>query len=92
MDFLDKLTSDTLWIYTGILGSVFGALFVAYMKDTRIGIAVYSKWDYFLDKIRDRFGITCLEQDNNAWRKKYPHITKKIDELDDRLHKLEKKN
>jgi len=31
-----------------------------------------------------------LQQPEDAWRKKYPYVTKKIDELEARLKKLEK--
>ena len=36
-------------------------------------------------------GLTWLEQPENAWRKKYPKITKKIDTIESRLDDLEKK-
>jgi len=32
-----------------------------------------------------------LQNDPEAWRKKYPKITKKIDDLEKRIKKLEKK-
>ena len=32
MDLVDKLLSDTLWIYTAIAGSLLGAAFLAYFK------------------------------------------------------------
>ena len=37
-EMIEEMTSDRLWIYTGIVGSIFGALFIAYMRDTRIGL------------------------------------------------------
>ena len=60
IEMINKLFGDTLWIYTGILGSLFGAAF--------------------------------LDQPDDSWRQKYPHVTKKIDELETRISKLEKKN
>ena len=44
-----------------------------------------------VDYLVERFGWTWLEQPEDAWRKKYPHVTKKIDELEVRLKDLEEK-
>lgn len=89
-EMIERMVSDRLWIYTAIAGSIFGALFIAYMRDTRIGLWVYSKWDNLLDYIRDKFGWTWFDQPEDAWRKISPRIAKKIDELEDRIKKLEK--
>jgi hypothetical protein len=91
MKMLDRLFSDTLWIYTGIGGSLLGAAFLAYFKDTRAGLWVYAKFDLFLDYLVDRYGLTWFEQPTDAWRKKYPFVTKKIDELEKRISELENK-
>ena len=42
-----------------------------------------------LDYLVERWGWTWFKQPEDAWRKKYPYVTKKIDELEQRLHKLE---
>jgi len=86
---IDRLFDDTLWIYTAIIGSVIGAVFVAYMRTTRIGIAFYSRVDSILDALVDRYGFKFLRQDENAWRKKYPHVRSKIDELENTIERLE---
>jgi len=88
---LDKLFSDTLWIYTGIGGSLAGAAFLAYFKDTKAGLWCYAKLDLFLDSLVEKYGWAWLEQPSDAWRKKYPQVTKKIDELEERIKLLEKK-
>ena len=59
-------------------------------KSTRIGLWLYSKFDMILDYLVMRWGWTWLEQPEDAWRKKYPYVTKKIDELEKRINKLEK--
>lgn len=89
MELIDRLLDDTLWIYTAIIGSIVGAAFVAYLRTTRIGIAAYIRFDSLIDKLVHRFGLTFLKQDDNAWRKKYPHIRNKIDELESRIERLE---
>ena len=43
----------------------------------------------FLDYLVERWGWTWFKQPEDAWRKKYPYVTKKIDELEQRLHRLE---
>jgi len=90
MDILERLFSDRLWIYTAILGSLIGAAFLAYFRHTRAGIWAYSKFDALLDFLVERWGWTWFMQDDDAWRKKYPHVTAKIDQLEDRIKKLEK--
>jgi hypothetical protein len=90
IDLVDRLLSDTLWIYTAIIGSILGAAFVAYLRTTRIGIAMYSKFDSMVDALVNRYGFTFLKQDDDAWRKKYPHVRNKIDELEKRIERIEK--
>ena len=87
---LERLFADTLWIYTSIAGAVLGAAFLAYFKETKAGLWAYAKLDQFLDYLIERWGLTWLEQPEDAWRKKYPKITKKIDAIEARLKKLEK--
>ena len=90
---IERMANDRLWIYTAIGGSVLGAVFVAYISTTRIGLWGYAKIDNAIDFLVARYGWTWLEQPTDAWRKKYPHVTKKIDELEARLAKLKgKKN
>jgi len=88
---LERLFADTLWIYTSIAGAVLGAAFLAYFKETKAGLWAYAKLDLFLDYLIERWGLTWLEQPEDAWRKKYPKITKKIDAIESRLDDLEKK-
>ena len=88
-EMIDRMFGDTLWIWTGIVGSIFGAFFIAYMKDTRIGLWAYGKWDFLLDFIRDRYGWTWFNQDADAWRKVNPNIARKIDDLEGRIYELQ---
>lgn len=88
---IERLFDDTLWIYTSIIGALAGAAFLAYFKETHAGIYCYAKLDQFLDYLIDRWGWTWLQQPEDAWRKKYPKITKKIDEIERRLDALDKK-
>ena len=88
---IEQMASNRLWIYTALVGSLFGLAFSTYFKSTRIGLWLYSKFDRSVDYLVERFGWTWLEQPEGAWRKKYTHVTKKIDELERRLENLEEK-
>ena len=87
---IERMASDRLWIYTALAGSVFGAIFIAYISTTRIGLWFYAKVDNTLDFLVERWGWTWLQQPEDAWRQRYPRITAKIDELEKRIKKLEK--
>ena len=89
-EMIERMASDRLWIYTAIFGSLFGAAFLFWFKDTRMATWAVSKFDAFLEYLAVRWGWTWLEQPEDAWRKKYPFVTKKIDELENRINKLEK--
>ena len=91
-EMIERMASDRLWIYTALARSLFGAIFVAYISTTRIGLWGYAKIDRIIDYLVERWGLTWLEQPDDAWRKKYPKITNKIDEIEGRLKKLEGKN
>jgi hypothetical protein len=82
---------DTLWIYTGIAGAILGAAVLFYIRDTRIGLWGYSKFDQGLDYLRDKYGWTWLNQDPNAWKKVNPKISRKLEEIEQRVKLLEEK-
>ena len=50
-----------------------------------------SKFDNMLEYFVDKWGWKWLQEPTDLWRKRYPHITKKIDELEKRIKKLESK-
>ena len=90
---ISEMMTNRLWIYTALAGSVLGWLFSTYFKSPRIGLWMYAKFDLTVDFLVERWGWTWLEQPTDGWRKKYPHVTKKIDELEKRISQLEgKKN
>ena len=91
-EMIDRMFGDTLWIYTAIAGSVFGAAFLAWFRNTKAALYLMSKFDNLLDYLVDRLGWEWLQDDPNAWRKRYPKVTKKIDSIEARLDKLEGKN
>ena len=88
-DMIERMFSDRLWIYTALAGSVFGAIFIAYMSTTRIGLWFYAKVDLIIDFLVKRWGLTFLEQPEDAWKYKYPMIRRKISEIEKRISKRE---
>ena len=88
---LTNMAGDRLWIYTAIAGSIIGLAFSTWFSTTRMALWLYAKFDNGMDFLVERWGWTWLEQPEDAWRKKYPKITKKIDAIEDRLNKIEKK-
>lgn len=90
-EMIESMAGDRLWIYTSIAGALLGAAFLAWFKETHMGIWAYTKFDKALDYLAIRWGLTWLQEPQDAWRKKYPKMTKKIDELEKRIEQLENK-
>jgi hypothetical protein len=89
MDIINAMFGDTLWIYTAIAGALLGAAFLAWFKETNMGLWAYTKFDGFLDYLAIRWGWTWLQEPPDAWRKKYPKVVSKIDSLETRITFLE---
>ena len=89
MDMINSMFGDTLWIYTAIAGALLGAAFLAWFKETNMGLWAYTKFDGFLDYLAIRWGWTWLQEPPDAWRKKYPKVVSKIDSLETRITFLE---
>ena len=89
-EIIQEMAGDRLWIYTGIAGALLGAAFLAWFKDTRMGLWMYSKFDSFLNFLVERWWLTWFKQDENAWRKRYPKIVKKIDELEQEIKSIKR--
>ncbi len=90
-DMIVQMATDRLWIYTGIVGSIFGAITVAYLSTTRLGVWFYGKVDQFLDYLVKRWGLKWLEEPEDLWRKRNPVITDKLDQLDVELDNVEER-
>lgn len=88
-EMIERMASDRLWIYTGIAGSLFGAAFLFWFKDTRMAIWAVGKFDASCECLVNKWGWTWLQEPKDLWRKRYPRITSKIDELEKRIKKLE---
>ena len=86
-----EFLTDNFWIVTAILGSIIGLAFSTYFSTTRLGLWMYAKFDSVVDFLVERWGWKKMKQDDDAWKKLYPSVSRKIDELEARLAELENK-
>ena len=61
----------------------------SWFADTKLGVWFYKKVDNVLTWASKKLGLKILYDETN-WRKKYPNVSEKIDELEVRINKLEK--
>ena len=90
-DIIVQMVTDRLWIYTAIVGRIFGALFVYWINDTYIAFWAINKWESLLDVLVNRWGWTWFKHNPDAWKAANPKLTKKIEELEKRINFLEGK-
>ena len=80
-----------LFLISNIGGSILGSAADSWFADTKLGIWFYKKVDDVSTWASKKLGLKVLRNENN-WKKKYPNVSKKIEELEVRLEKLEKEN
>ena len=82
-----------MWFFliSNIAGSILGNAAYSWFADTKLGIWTYNKVDDVSTWASKKLGLRVLQDENN-WKKKYPNVSKKLDELEARLEKLEKDN
>ena len=82
-----------MWFFliSNIAGSILGNAADSWFADTKLGIWTYNKVDDVSTWASKKLGLKVLQDENN-WKKKYPNVSKKLDELEARLEKLEKEN
>ena len=77
------------FLISSIAGSILGNATNSWFADTKAGIWFYDKVDDVSTWASKKLRLKVLQDENN-WQKKYPNVSKKIDELEARLKKLEK--
>ena len=82
-----------MWFFliSSIAGSILGNATDSWFADTKLGVWFYKKVDNVSTWASKKLGLKVLQDENN-WKKKYPNVSKKLDELEARLEKLEKEN
>ena len=80
-----------MWFFliSNIAGSILGSAADSWFADTKLGIWFYNKVDDVSTWASKKLGLKVLQDENN-WKKKYPNVSKKLDELEARLEKIEK--
>ena len=76
------------WLISSIAGSILGSAADSWFAATKLGRWVYKKVDDVASWASKKLGLKVLQDENN-WRKKYPNVSKKIDDLEARIKKLE---
>ena len=82
-----------MWFFliSNIAGSILGSAADSWFADTKLGIWFYKKVDDVSTWASKKLGLKVLQNESN-WKKKYPNVSKKLDELEARLEKIEKEN
>ena len=80
-----------MWFFliSNIAGSILGSAADSWFADTKLGIWIYKKVDDVSTWASKKLGLKVLQDEGN-WKKKYPNVSKKLDELEARLEKIEK--
>ena len=76
------------WLISSIAGSILGSAADTWFADTKLGRWFYKKVDDVASWASKKLGLKVLQDENN-WRKKYPNVSKKIDDLEARIKQLE---
>ena len=79
----------SFWIISSITGSILGNAADSWFADTKLGMWFYKKVDDVSTWASNKLGLKILQDEDN-WRKKYPNVSKKLDDLEARINKLEK--
>ena len=82
-----------MWVFliTNIAGSILGSAADSWFADTKLGIWFYDTVDDVSTWASKKLGLKVLQDESN-WKKKYPNVSKKLDELEAKIEKLEKEN
>ena len=77
------------WIISSITSSIIGMAAESWFADTKLGVWFYKKVDNVSTWASKKLGLRILQDEEN-WKKKYPNVSKKLDELEAKINKLEK--
>ena len=79
-----------MWFFliSSIASSIIGSAADSWFADTKLGMWVYKKVDDVASWASKKLGLKVLQDENN-WKKKYPNVSKKLDDLEARIKQLE---
>jgi hypothetical protein len=78
-----------LFLISSIAGSILGNATDSWFAETKMGKWVYRKIDDVASWASRKLGLKVLNNETN-WKKKYPNVSLKIDNLEARIETLEK--
>tara|TARA_R100000742_G_C4173368_1_gene10893 strand:- start:131 stop:394 length:264 start_codon:yes stop_codon:yes gene_type:complete len=76
------------WLISSIASSILGSAANSWFADTKLGMWFYKKIDDVSTWASKKLGLKVLQDEDN-WKKKYPNVSKHIDDLEARIKKLE---
>ena len=76
------------WLISSIASSILGRAANSWFADTKLGMWVYKKIDNVSTWASKKLGLKVLQDEDN-WKKKYPNVSKHIDDLEARIERLE---
>ena len=81
-----------MWFFliSNIAGSILGSAADSWFADTKAGIWFYNKVDDVSTWASKKLGLKILKDENN-WKTKYPNVAMKIEELEAKIEKLERR-
>ena len=85
---LRKENKMWFWLLSSIAGSIIGSATESWFRDTKLGIWFYNKMDQLYTWASKRYGIKILT-DEEERMKKFPQLSKKLNDLEERIKKLE---
>ena len=77
------------WIVSSIAGSILGSATNSWFEKTALGRWFYKKVENIYNWAAKRYGFEVLKSEDK-WRKKYPNIAKKIDDLEKQVKEMTK--
>ena len=77
------------WVISSITSSIIGMAAESWFADTKLGVWFYKRVDNVSTWASKKLGLRILQNEEN-WKKKYPNVSKKLDELEAKINKLEK--
>lgn len=78
-----------VWVASAIAGSILGNATDSWFSQTKLGIWFYKKMDNLYAWTAKKLNIEILATEEK-WKKKYPNISAKMHEMEQRLQDLEK--
>ena len=76
------------WMVSAIAGSILGNAADSWFSQTKMGMWFYKKVDDVSTWASKKLGLKVLQDEDN-WKKKYPNVALRIEELEARIKKLE---